>query len=211
MTPIAMLNGLWFHTDDRRDLYSQYAQAVMPIIDEVGAAILFPPLSVDETLEGDFDPDLVFFIRYPSEEAFDKMWNSDAYAAVSSLRTNALDHSVLTQCAIQPADTGPVEINTGIAVLNMLWFQPGGGERYDDYLAAARPHVEAVGGHYVSPRFVPERAIEGEFEPDLIFIGHYPSREALHSLIANPDYLEAAHIRNEAVQRSVTTTVRRTY
>lgn len=40
MAPIAMLSGLWFHADDRRDLYSQYSQAVMPIIDQVGADIL---------------------------------------------------------------------------------------------------------------------------------------------------------------------------
>jgi uncharacterized protein (DUF1330 family) len=89
----------------------------------------------------------------------------------------------------------------------MLWFKPGGRTRYEDYLAAARPHVEHVGGQYVSPRFIPEEAIEGELQPDLIFVGHYPSRQALDELIANPGYLQAAQIRSQALDRSVTTTL----
>ena len=207
MPPIAMFNALWFSNGDP-SLYSKYAEAVMPLIAHAGADVLFPPLPVDEALEGEFHPDLAFFIRYPSQEAFDKMWNSDAYRDVASLRTNGLDRSVLTQCAIEPADAEPVLISTGIAVINMLWFHPGGRDRYEEYLTAAQPHVEAVGGRYVKPRFIPERAIEGDCKPDLIFIGWYPSREALHSLIANPDYLEVAQIRSDAVLRSTTTTLR---
>ena len=202
-----MFNALWF-TKDSPALYGEYAAAVMPMIEQAGADVMFPPRSVDEALEGDFDPDLAFFIRYPSAEAFDAMWNSDAYRAVSSLRTNGLERSVLTRCAIEPVNAEPIQIKPGIAVLNMLWFRPGGRDRYDEYLTAAQPHVEAVGGHYVTPRFIPEHSIEGEFQPDLIFIGHYPSREALHSLITNPGYLEVAQIRGEAVLRSATTTLR---
>jgi uncharacterized protein (DUF1330 family) len=207
MAPIAMLNALWFHDDERRGSYGQYSQAVMPIIDAVGASVLVPPMGVDHTLEGDFDPDLAFFIRYPSSEAFDDMWRSDAYAEMSPLRATALRRAVLTRCAIDPPDAGPVHLDPGIAVLNMLWFQPGGRERYDDYLAAAQPHVEAVGGRYVTPRFVPEQAVEGGFQPDLIFIGSYPSRAALESLITSPGYSRAAELRAEAVQRSLTTTL----
>jgi uncharacterized protein (DUF1330 family) len=206
MPPIAMFNALWFD-DDGRASYAEYARAAMPVLDEAGAEVLFPPLPLGEALEGGFDPDLAFFIRYPSTEAFDAMWTSDAYAEVAPLRTNALRRAVLTRCSIEPADCGPVQLEPGIVVLNMLWFRPGGRSRYDDYLAAAQPHVERVGGHYVTPRFVPEQAVEGEFQPDLVFIGHYPSRQALDDLITNPDYLQAAQIRSEAVDRSVTTTL----
>ncbi len=208
MPPIAMFNALWFAPGDGPALYSQYAQGVMPIIHEVGADVLFPPLGVDEVLEGDFDPDLAFFIRYPSAEAFDAMWQSDAYAEISPLRSNALQRAVLTRCTIDPSGAEPVELSPGVAVLNMLWFHPGGRARYDEYLGAASPHVEAVGGRYVAPRFIPERAIEGSFTPDLIFVGHYPSRDSLHTLITDPGYLDAAKIRDEAVQRSVTTSLR---
>ena len=207
MPPIAMFNALWFAPGDGPAAYAEYGQAVMPLIHDVGADVLFPPLGVDEALEGQFDPDLAFFVRYPSEEAFDAMWQSPAYAEISRLRRDALERAVLTRCAIDPPDAAPVELSPGVAVLNMLWFHEGGRARYDDYLEAARPHVEAVGGRYVTPRFVPDLAIEDSFTPDLIFIGNYPSRAALHSVVSSPDYLGAATIRGEAVQRSVTTSL----
>ncbi len=136
------------------------------------------------------------------------MWTSDTYAKVAPLRSNGLKKAVLTRCTIEPADAQPVVVDSCIAVLNMLWFKPGGRQRYDEYLEAARPIVERVGGHYVTPRFVPEEAVEGDFLPDLIFIGHYPSPDALFSLIADPDYRAPSAIRCEAVERSVTTTLR---
>ena len=61
----------------------------------------------------------------------------------------------------------------------------------------------------MTPRFIPEEAIEGDFQPDLIFIGHYPSPDALFSLIADPDYRTPSAIRSEAVERSVTSSLRR--
>ncbi len=204
-----MLNALWFHADDRRALYGQYSQSVLPIVDEVGADIMFPPLVVDEVLEGDFDPDLAFVVRYPSAEAFDEMWRSEDYARIAPLRRNSLRRAVLTRCAIDPPESGPIEVRPGIAVLNMLWLQPGGRARYDEYLEGARPHVEAAGGRYVTPCFLPEQAIEDSFRPDLIFIGNYPSREALVSVVTNVQYLDhAAPIRAAAVRRSFTTTLR---
>jgi hypothetical protein len=36
------------------------------------------------------------------------------------LRTGALDHAVLTSCAIDPADADPIDLSHGIAVLNIL-------------------------------------------------------------------------------------------
>ena len=36
-----------------------------------------------------------------------------------------------------------------------------------------------------------------------LFVGHYPSRDTLHSLIAKPVYLKAAAIRSEVVRHSV--------
>jgi uncharacterized protein (DUF1330 family) len=208
MAPIAMWNALWFEIDGGRERYAEYGAAVMPILEQVGADILVPPLEIDQALEGRFDPDLTFFVRYPSQEAFDAMWQSDAYGHVASLRTDATRRAVLTRCAILPEDAGPVRLPRGIAVLNMLWLRPGGGERYDDYLEATRPQVEAVGGSYVVPRFRPDRAIEDDVAPDMIFIGHYPSTDALFAVVSAPEYEQHAKIRAEAVERSLTTTLR---
>ena len=209
MAPVAMFNALWFAPDGGAERYTQgYGSAVLPILAEVGADLITPFLPLDAALEGGFDPDVVGFVRYPSAEAFDEMWRSDAYATAAPLRRDSTDRAVLTRCAIDPVDAGPMDLEPGIAVLNMLWFHPGGRERYDEYLEAARPLVEGVGGRYASPRYVPDAAIEDDVVPDLVFIGNYPSTDAVVSMVSSSDYERVAPIRTEAVARSMTTTLR---
>ena len=200
-----MLNALWFRPDGGRESYSRYGEAVRPLIEEVGADVLFPPLPLGRALEGEFDPDLFFVVRYPSAETFDRMWESEVYGEVARLRTDALERVALTRCAIDPVDAGPVELQQGIAVLNILWFESGGRERYDDYLETAQPLVESVGGRLISPRFVPEKVVEGDLLPDLVLIGNYPSTDALVEMTTSAAYEQVATIRAEAVARSFTT------
>jgi hypothetical protein len=45
--------------------------------------VIFPFLPVDEALQGGFASDVVGLVRYPSAEAFDRMWHSDTYATVA--------------------------------------------------------------------------------------------------------------------------------
>ncbi|MEO8697301.1 MAG: DUF1330 domain-containing protein [Acidimicrobiales bacterium] len=97
---------------------------------------------------------------------------------------------------------GPATDST-IYVLNVLWFKPGGAERYGDYLAASRPIVEAFGGEFLEP-FVAVEAWEGEIDADLIFYGRYPSRDALLAMLASDEYRAIFHIRQEAVERAMT-------
>ena len=205
--PIAMLNALWFKPGGM-ELYGKYGEAVLPILGEVGAELSTPFLQADEALEGGFDPDLVGFVRYPSPTAFDEMWRSERYRRVAHLRTDAVHRAVLTRCAIEPPGSGEAVLDSGIVVLNMLWFHEGGRERYDEYLAAAAPLVEAVGGRYIVPRFVPNLAYDDDFVPDLIFLGNYPSKDAVFDLVTGPAYAEASEIRTAAVRRSATTILR---
>src|SRR5271163_432942 len=155
--PVAMLNALWFRPGGM-ELYGQYGQAVLPMLAEVGAQLSTPFLEVEDPLEGGFDPDLVGFVRYPSATAFDEMWRSERYRRVAHLRTDAVHRAVLTRCAIEPSDSSEALLDRGVIVLNMLWFHEGGREWYDEYLAAAAPLVEAVGGRYVVSRFLPDLA-----------------------------------------------------
>ena len=202
--PIAMFNALWFRPDGWQ-LYGQYGGEVLPILADVGAELVTPFLTLDEPLEGGFDPDLVGFVRYPSAAVFDEMVNSERYRQVAHLRTDAVHRAVLTRCAIDPPDAGAALLEPGIAVLNMLWFHDGGRERYDEYLAAAGPMVQAVGGRLTVPRFLPDQAYEDAVVPDLILIGNYPSKEALFAMVTDPAYSEIAQIRTAAVRESATT------
>jgi len=205
--PVAMLNALWFRPGGM-ELYGQYGQAVLPMLAEVGAQLSTPFLEVEDPLEGGFDPDLVGFVRYPSATAFDEMWRSERYRRVAHLRTDAVHRAVLTRCAIEPSDSSEALLDRGVIVLNMLWFHEGGREWYDEYLAAAAPLVEAVGGRYVVPRFLPDLAYDDDFTPDLVFLGNYPSKQAVFDLVTNPAYAEVSEIRTVAVRRSATTILR---
>ena len=209
MAPIAMLNGLWFDPDGgAQRYYSGYGPAVAPILAEVGADVIFPFLELDQALEGGFDPSVFGLVRDPSAEAFDEMWASERYGEVAPLRAGALEKAVLTRCAIEPHDAGPPELMPGVVVLNLLWLRPGGRERYDEYLTAVAPVVEGIGGRLLSPRFVPDRAVEGDLLPDLLFIGNYPSLDAVMEMTASDAYRGPAELREAAVERSMTTTLR---
>ena len=209
MPAIGMFNALWFRPDGGAErYYRDYATAVLPLLGEAGAEVVIPFLEVDVALEGEFSPDVVGVVRYPSAEAFDAMVAGTDYPAAAAHAHGALDRRVLTQCSIE-GDEGPVSLQPGVLVANLLWLREGGRQRYEDYLAAARPHVEQVGGRLLVPRFLPQRTVEDDFRPDLIFFGNYPSKQAVFNLVSSPAYQqEAAPIRADAVARSMTTILR---
>jgi uncharacterized protein (DUF1330 family) len=147
MAAIAMLNALWFRPDGGADRYfNNYGSAVLPLLGRAGADVIVPFLHVDDSLEGDFSPEVVGIVRYPSAEAFESMVRSDEYPPAAAHARGALDRRVLTQYRIDPEGAEPASLKPGVLVANILWFQDGGRQRYDDYLAAARPMVESVGG-----------------------------------------------------------------
>ena len=159
MAAICMLNALWFKPDGGAQRYGEYGEAVMPILRDVGAELLFPPLSVEQPLEGDFDPDLIVLVRYPSSNAFDEMWRTEAYGKIGHLRTEAISKAVLTRCAIEPEDAAPVtELPPGSIIFEALTFADGGAATYEEYLRQTEPLVQSRGGGLLAPRLIPEQS-----------------------------------------------------
>ena len=93
--------------------------------------------------------------------------------------------------------------DTTIYELNILWFKPGGAERYQEYLAASRPLVERLGGTFLEP-YTAVEAWEGDIDADLIFYGRYPSKAALLAMLASDEYQAVYPLREAAVERSMT-------
>ncbi len=206
MAPICMLNALWFKPDGGVERYREYGAAVQPLLESVGAELLFPFMPVSRSLEGGFDPDLVGFVRYPSREAFEGMISSAEYRKVEHLRLEAIDKAVLTRCTIDPADAASLrELADGVVVFNALWFGPGGAATYDSYLQQASPLIDAIGGKLLTPRMVPQTSLGDVFDPSLIVLGYYPSEAALGELLNHPDYAAASETRSRALSRSATT------
>lgn len=93
--------------------------------------------------------------------------------------------------------------NEPFGMLNALWFKPDGGrERYSEYLKAAGPITQRYGGQ-PSQRLVPQQALIGEFDADLVFVVEWPSFEVFQQFIDDPDYKEIRHLREEAITKSL--------
>ena len=93
--PVCMLNLLEF-CDGGAALYAQYARAVEPMLSARGGRAVYMGRGA-ELLLGPEDQrwDLVALIEYPKRAALLDMVQSPEYQAISHLRTDALERSVL--------------------------------------------------------------------------------------------------------------------
>jgi uncharacterized protein (DUF1330 family) len=87
--PVVMLNLLRFQPDGGRERYAEYGVAVAPLLERVGARVVFGGGSAPVLL-GDETWDLVLLVEYPTRQAFLDMVGSEDYAAIGHLRTEAL-------------------------------------------------------------------------------------------------------------------------
>lgn len=110
-----------------------------------------------------------------------------------------------------PAERASVapETDDRIYMLNALWFRKeGGAEKYAEYAAAAAPVVARLGGTFVDG-YAPDLALIGEFDPDVLFFVAWPSWAAFTAIGSDPEYLAIAHLREEALERSLLIRCRR--
>lgn len=90
-----------------------------------------------------------------------------------------------------------------VYMLNAVWFKANGGEsRYREYLKAISPMMRKVGGRKLKS-FVPERAIIGDFDADLVFFVEYPSWSAFKEFANSAEYHSVAFMREEAISNSL--------
>ena len=90
-----------------------------------------------------------------------------------------------------------------IYMLNALWFKKEGGkEKYLEYSAAIAPLLKEVGGE-PAPGFQPDIALIGDFDPDVFFVVKYPNKEAFKTMATSEAYAEIAHLREEAIEKSL--------
>ena len=93
--------------------------------------------------------------------------------------------------------------NEHIFMFNALWFKEDGGKaKYQLYLQAAGPLVAKYGGNS-DASYMPEQAVIGEFDGDLVFIVEWPNNEAFTSMIQDPAYQAISHLRTEAISDSL--------
>lgn len=90
-----------------------------------------------------------------------------------------------------------------IYMLNALWFKKNGGaEKYAEYGAAAGPFVQALGGKMVEG-YLPQQALIGDWDPDVFFLVEWPNWESFTQLAEDEGYKKIAHLRTEALEKSL--------
>jgi uncharacterized protein (DUF1330 family) len=95
--PVYMLNVLWFKKEGGKEKYMEYGAAVAPLLEAAGASVN-DNYAPEESLIGDWDPDLFFVVKYPSKAAFESMVGGPEYARIMHLREEALERSLLIRC-----------------------------------------------------------------------------------------------------------------
>jgi len=95
--PIYMLNALWFQPDGGEARYREYLRAVRDVSARYGGQKLESYVP-EQTLIGNWDADLMFFVRWPDWETFQQFLADPQFQAVRHLREEALTRSLLIRC-----------------------------------------------------------------------------------------------------------------
>ena len=97
---IYMLNALWFKPLGGAAKYREYMNAAAPYLRSVGGKIHSGLYTPQKAVVGEFDADLIFFVEYPNQAAFQSMIQDPGYLANAyPLREAAISKSLLIQCA----------------------------------------------------------------------------------------------------------------
>ncbi len=97
-SPILMFNALWFKPDGGAEKYHEYMRAAFPIMQRHGGIKRTGGIP-EKSLIGSFDADLIFFIEWPSESAFQAFLKDPDFPAAQQLREAAIRDSLLIRCA----------------------------------------------------------------------------------------------------------------
>jgi uncharacterized protein (DUF1330 family) len=93
---VVMLNLLRFKPDGGRERYAEYARAIVPFLERVGASVVYLGDTGTALVAPEHEQwDAVLLVRYPSRRAFSQMVADPVYQQITHLRTEALDAAVL--------------------------------------------------------------------------------------------------------------------
>jgi uncharacterized protein (DUF1330 family) len=95
---IYMLNALWFKPEGGAAKYQEYLKAAEPHLARYGGRVT-DSYHPDESLIGEFDADLVFFVEWPNQKAFYDFRADPEFRKVRTLRGPAIRDSLLIRCS----------------------------------------------------------------------------------------------------------------
>eukprot|EP00455_Lapot_gusevi_P041971 TRINITY_DN4929_c0_g1_i3.p1 TRINITY_DN4929_c0_g1~~TRINITY_DN4929_c0_g1_i3.p1 ORF type:complete len:137 (+),score=28.71 TRINITY_DN4929_c0_g1_i3:41-412(+) len=101
--PVFMVNLLKFKKNGGIENYLKYSQAISPILQKIGARVVFAGENKGLVLGDSQDNwDWIVIAEYPSAKTFIAMASSSDYAKISPLREKALERSALIATSSLP-------------------------------------------------------------------------------------------------------------
>lgn len=92
-----LLDAVWFRPPHGADHYRQYLEMANPIARKYGARRVEALLPV-EVLRGNFDPDYICVIEWPSIDQYYEFLKDIHYRAVAPIRESAIARSTQIYC-----------------------------------------------------------------------------------------------------------------
>lgn len=99
--PIYIVHLIWFEKPDGPRHYQKYLEAASPVAKRYGARRVDSLIPFD-TVQGDVEPDYMFVVEWPDEEAFERFMKDPGYRAAAGLRQGACSKRVLLKCRRPP-------------------------------------------------------------------------------------------------------------
>ena len=94
---IYMLNVLWFEPNGGAQKYAEYAAAAAPYVEKYGGRLTESDVP-EMAVIGEWNPDRLFVVEWPSWEAFLELPADEGYLKVAHLREEAITNSLLIKC-----------------------------------------------------------------------------------------------------------------
>jgi uncharacterized protein (DUF1330 family) len=92
-----MLNAIWFKPKGGAAKFAEYLKLLAPLIEGVDGKKL-RSMAPTRTLIGEFDADLIYFVEFPSWQAFKQFANTAKYHSLAFMREEAVEKSLLVRC-----------------------------------------------------------------------------------------------------------------
>jgi uncharacterized protein (DUF1330 family) len=99
-----MVHLIWFERPDGPEKFRTYLEAASPIAQRYGARRVDSLIPFD-AIQGGVDPDYMFIVEWPNEEAFKKFMKDPGYRAAAGLRQGACKRRALFMCRRPPGWT----------------------------------------------------------------------------------------------------------
>ncbi len=96
--PIYMLNALWFKPDGGYEKYKQYMEEVSPMLKKYNGRVHSNIYVPQDEIIGQFDADMIFFVKWPSWEVFSTFIQDPDYQDIMKIREDAITNSLLIRC-----------------------------------------------------------------------------------------------------------------